>query len=79
MQQVQDRLDFKIETPSDEEVRRRFEGSDKTVDKLKSLLDDMAQEPVSTRESNLENTHRHRAKKKAKNRAARKARRRARA
>lgn len=34
MQQVQDKLDFKIETPSNEEVKRRFQDERQQEDKL---------------------------------------------
>jgi hypothetical protein len=36
MQQVQDRLEFQIETPSDEEIAKRFAENQKSLDGLYS-------------------------------------------
>ena len=64
MQQVQDLLKFKIETPENEELRRRFEGEER---RLKTFSEENAADPTDYQQTmdrlrslDLSNVHRQR-------------------
>ncbi|GAB5451856.1 MAG: hypothetical protein Hals2KO_21840 [Halioglobus sp.] len=79
MQQVQDLLNFKIDTPDNEELRRRF--ADEADGRLRSLSEHVQADPVDFQQTmqrlksrDLSNVYRQQGKEKARRRTARKAR-----
>ncbi len=67
MQQVQDHLEFKIDTPSDDELKRVFEKETERLNKkFNSLSEDEHKKTLSNTKNSLKR-QRKKAKKKAKN------------